>query len=89
MALAFQCDRCGKLFLPKDGYVDTILIGYRLGTSFSSPHKRTEIDLCPECRTRLEQWAMSCGKVEDLKKSRDEMLKEDLKNEYERMVEEA
>lgn len=87
MAIASQCDRCGKLFLP-DEYVDAILVGYRSVTEFSSPYKRMTIDLCPECMRNLEQWMDSYGRLEDLFKE-EERMEELKKNAYERMVEEA
>lgn len=59
MAKAFKCDRCGLLYSPGDGLamvpIHEDLIEVEVSVK-SHPHPPIVLDLCPECRRKLEDF---------------------------------
>ena len=62
VAIAYQCDRCKKLYVdePLDGEnVEIILSVYNYAMD-----ERIEKDLCPTCKKDLARWLKKGGKLD-------------------------
>ena len=60
MANAKQCDRCGKLYVPKETALATLAEKFSMiaksDMQLALDAIASFLDLCPECRVSFEKW---------------------------------